>query len=93
MLLGEAQATIDVANDTVRRMSGSRREREAQPSSELVHHIIKAEVSALKDEVNNRMDALNERLGALEAKVETKLDTIANSIFEITRELKARGRP
>ena len=58
-----------------------------------MHHIIKAEVSALKDEVNNRMDALNERLGALEAKVETKLDTIANSIFEITRELKARGRP
>ena len=58
-----------------------------------MHHIIKAEVSALKDEVNDKMDTLNERLGALEAKVETKLDTIANSIFEITRELKARGRP
>ena len=35
---------------------------------------------------------VNERLGALEAKVETKLDTIANSIFEIARELKAAGR-
>ena len=45
MLLGEIQATVDAANEAVRRMSGSQRERGARPSSEAVHHIVKSEVS------------------------------------------------
>ena len=48
---------------------------------DIMKALVKAEVSTLKAEVN-------ERFGALEAKV----DTIANSVFEIARELKARGR-
>ena len=94
MLLGEAQATINVASEAVRRMSGSRLEREAQPSSETVHHIVKAEVhaevSALQAEVADKVDALkaevNERLGVLEA----KLDTLINSVM--ARERQAGGR-
>ena len=87
VLLGEAQATIDVASEAVRRMSGSRREREAQPSSETVHHIVKAEVhaevSALKAEVNaldTKMEALvKAEVSALKAEVSAlggKLDTL-----------------
>ena len=68
-------------------MSGSRREREAQPSSETVHHIVKSEVSALDTKVHalvkaevsaldTKVGALHDRLSALEAKVESKLDAI-----------------
>ena len=67
-------------------MSGSRREREAQPSSETVHHIVKAEVSAL----DTKMGALQADVGTLKAEVGTlkaeissvndKLDKILLSI-------------
>ena len=68
-------------------MTGSRREREAQPSSETVHHIVKAEVhaevSALKAEVNaldTKMEALvKAEVSALKAEVSAlggKLDTL-----------------
>ena len=76
VLLGEAQATIEMANEAVRRMSGSRLEREARPSSEGVHHIVKAEVSALDTKVDALKAEVNDRLSALEAKVESKLDAI-----------------
>ena len=86
VLLGETQATIEVANEAVRQMSGSRREREAQPSSETVHHIVKAEVSAL----DTKMGALQADVGTLKAEVGTlkaeissvndKLDKILLSI-------------
>ena len=103
VLLGEAQVTIEVANEAVRRMSGSRRKREAQPSSETVHHIVRAEVhaevGALKAEVNNKIDALQAEVGALKGEMnerlctlEAKVDTIANTVYEIARELKAGGR-
>ena len=69
MLLGEAQATIDVASEAVRRMTGSRREREAQPSSETVHHIVKAEVSALDTKVDAKVGALDTKMDALQAEV------------------------
>ena len=99
VLLGEAQATIETANEAVRHMSGSRREREAQPSSETVHHIVKAEVSALKTEVSALDRLVKAEVSALEAKfdgrlcaLDAKLETIANSVFEIARELQADRR-
>ena len=86
VLLGEMQATVDAANEAVRRMSGSQREREAQPSSEIVHHIVKSEV--------------NERISRLEAKVDAgmsamnaKLDLCISAINELSRERQAVGRP
>ena len=53
-----------------------RLEREARPSSESVHHIVKAEVSALDTKVDALKAEVNDRLSALEAKVESKLDAI-----------------
>ena len=95
VLLGEAQATIDVASEAVRRMSGSRREREARPSSETVHHIVKAEVSALdtkvdalqadlsqlKDEVNDKVDTLKAEIGALSGKLDTLISMMERPLF------------
>ena len=95
VLLGEARATIDVASEAVRQMSGSRREREARPSCETVHHIVKAEihaeVSALKTEVNDKVDALDAKVGALDTKVDAlqvemssmndKLDRLLSSMI------------
>ena len=89
MLLGEAQATIDVANEAVRQMSGSRLEREAQPSSEIVRHIVKAEVHAevnsLDIKVDAKVDALETKVDALKAEVVSlsgKLDKLINSMLE-----------
>ena len=94
ILLGEAQATIDVASEAVRRMSSSRREREAQPSSETVHHIVKAEVSALDakvDALQTEVGALKGEVGALKGEVSAlkgevisisgKLDTLISSMI------------
>ena len=103
MLLGEMQATVDAANEAVRRMSGSQREREARPSSETVHHIVKSEVStvnerinALEAGVNERVNALeagvNERIDALEAGVNAKLDKCISVINMLSRERQATGR-
>ena len=66
----------------MRRMSGSRREREARPSSETVHHIVKAEVSALQTEVS----ALDTKVDALQAEMSSmneKLDKILSSMTMI----------
>ena len=90
MLLGEAQATVDVASEAVLRMSGSRREREAPPSTETVHHIVKAEVCALetkvgalvKAELDTKVDALQDEVRALGGKFDSlnaKLDRLLNS--------------
>ena len=60
-------------------MSGSRREREAQPSSETVHHIVKAEVSALDVKVG----ALDTKVDALQAEMSSmndKLDRLLSSM-------------
>ena len=107
MLLGEMQATVDAANEAVRRMSGSQREREARPSSETVHHIVKSEVSTANAKINERIDALeagvnerintleagvNERINALEAGVNAKLDKCISAINMLSRERQPTGR-
>ena len=76
-------------------MSGSQREREARPSSETVHHIVKSEVST----VNERISAVNERIDALEANanerndaLNAKLDKCISAINMLTRERQATGR-
>jgi hypothetical protein len=99
MLLGEMQATVDAANEAVRRMSGSQREREARPSSETVHHIVKSEVSTVNERINERIDALetnvNRRNDALEAgisAINAKLDKCISAISMLSRERQATGR-
>ena len=74
---------------SVRHMSGSRREREAQPSSETVHHIVKAEVNHI---VKAEVSALETRVEGRLCAIDAKLETIANSVFEIARELQAGRR-
>ena len=70
-------------------MSGSRREREARPSSETVHHIVKAEVSALQTEVSaldTKVDALDTKVDALQAEMSSmneKLEKILSSMTMI----------
>ena len=84
VLLGEAQATIDVASEAVRRMSGSRREREAQPSSETVHHIVKAEVHAEVSALDAKVGALDTKVDALQAEMSSmndKLDRLLSSMI------------
>ena len=68
-------------------LSSSRREREAQPNSETVHHIVKAEVSALDakvDALDAKVDALRADVGALKGEVISisgKLDTLISSMI------------
>ena len=84
MLLGEAQATIEVASEAVRRMSGSRLEREAQPSSETVHHIVKAEVHAEVSALDAKVGALDTKVDALQAEMSSmndKLDRLLSSMI------------
>ena len=71
-LFGEAQATVEVATDAVRRTSG----KSAQRSSETVHHIVKAEVSALDAKVDGLKGEINVRVGALEAKLDTLIKSV-----------------
>ena len=49
----------------MRQMSGSRLEREAQPSSETVHHIVKAEVHAEVSALQAEMSSMNDKLDRL----------------------------
>ena len=75
-----------MANEAVRRMSGSLREREAQPSSEIVNHIVKAEVSVLDTKVDalakaeldtdTNIDALDTKVDALQAEINGKMDAL-----------------
>ena len=73
----------------MRRMSGSQREREARPSSETVHHIVKSEVNA---SINALEARVNERINALEAGVTAKLDKCISAIHMLSRERQATGR-
>ena len=79
-------------------MSGSRREREAQPSSETVHHIVKAEVRALdtkvdalvKADLDTKVSALDSKVGALQAEVSAlggKFDSLNDKLDTIMNRL------
>ena len=82
-LLGEMKLTVDEATETVRRMSSSRRDREAPASCETVRHIIKFENAIVKAELDAKLDeidTLNKRVGALEEKLSgmsAKVDDVA----------------
>ena len=76
-----------------RPQAGSRRDREAQPSSETVHHIVKAEVSALNTKVDalktEDIIALNTKVDALDAKVDSKVDALDSKVDVLNDRLTA----
>ena len=75
-------------------MSGSRREREAQPSSETVHHIVKAEVGALDTKVDAlvkaEVSALDTKVHALVKAEVSALDTKVGALHDRLSALEAK---